>query len=137
MKKIITLLLVLGAFAAKAQSSFEYNYDAAGNRIKRKVIVLDETREGGSETVVDKDDRYTFNLFPNPTEGMLTIEAEEIFMEIENKKAVVYDLNGNVVHEISISTSTIPVDLSNNIAGTYVVKIQATGYSKEWKIVKL
>ena len=137
MKKIITLLLIIGAFTVKAQSSFKYSYDAAGNRIQREVIVLDPTREGESETIKDEDNRFTFTLFPNPTEGVLTIEADENFLSLTGKKAIVYDLKGNVVAEFNVSGSTIPIDLKTNEAGTYVVKVLGQGYAKEWKVIKL
>lgn len=136
-KKLLTPLLILGTFISYAQSSFEYSYDATGNRIQRKVITLNPTREGADELIKDQDAEYTFNIYPNPTQGKLAIELEDAFLERKNKEVFVYDLQGIIIDQFPIIKNTIPIDLSNQKAGMYIVKIHAGSYSKEWKIVKL
>ena len=137
MKTFITLLVVVSAFVAKAQSSFEYKYDDAGNRTLRKVITLNQNREGKEEIIKDEDDRFSFTLFPNPTEGLLTIESDENFLSLTGKKAMVYDLKGNIIAEFNVTNTLIPIDLKANESGTYVVKVLGQGYAKEWKVIKL
>lgn len=134
---VFIVLFFIAGLSAHAQSSFEYTYDAAGNRTVRKVIVLNPAKKGVQEQIQDVDERYSFNVFPNPTEGLVTIEAEEAFLANKHKQGLVYDLKGNVLFEFPVTEQVMPIDLSNTEAGMYIIKIQGDDYSKEWKIVKL
>ena len=134
---VFIVLFFIAGLSAYAQSSFEYTYDAAGNRTVRKVIVLNPSKKGVQEQLQDADERYSFNVFPNPTVGIVTIEAEELFLVNKNKQGLVYDLKGNVLFEFPVTEQVIPIDLSNVKAGMYIIKIHTDDYSKEWKIVKL
>ncbi len=134
---LTTILLLLASLATKAQSSYELKYDAAGNRTMRKVITLNPARKGVEETLVDKQGEFTFEISPNPTLGKLIIHTDENFQAKEDKKAKVFDINGNQVYGADIKEQDVSIDVSSMPTGTYIIKITAKDYLSDWKVVKM
>ncbi len=69
-------------------------------------------------------------LYPNPTTGLLNIETKETITKI-----VIIDLLGKTVFESNDNFSKI--DISNLGTAIYLVKIQAEGLEKTYKISKI
>ena len=70
-----------------------------------------------------------FNIYPNPTKGLINVESTETISEIQ-----VYNTLGQHLKKNSISTG---IDLSNLKSGIYFFKITTTnGQSETHKIVK-
>ena len=138
MKILLTsTLLLLASLGLNAQSSYELKYDAAGNRTMRKVITLNPARKGVEETLVDKQGDFTFEISPNPTLGKLIIHTDENFQTKEDKKAKVFDINGNQLFSADIKEQDVTIDLSSMPTGTYIIKITAKDYLSDWKVVKM
>jgi hypothetical protein len=57
----------------------------------------------------------TFNVYPNPTEGVFTLNADAG----TNAKFMVFDLSGRLVHSLNSVNSSQQVDLSHLEKGTY------------------
>lgn len=73
---LLVLVVVFSAGIAFSQN-ISYGYDAAGNRIKREIIISsnNNSRKGVkkssfTESLNDK----TIKIYPNPTKGLLKIE---------------------------------------------------------------
>lgn len=80
----------------------------------------------GIITDVEADNMFesTFNVYPNPTNGLLTINS------IENLSSVqVFDILGNMVSEKTLSTGNQTIDISNLTNGNYTLKFNNTNGS--------
>ena len=135
MKTIITLFTLLFAISSYAQNSFEFSYDAAGNRTSRKVITLNPQKKG--EVVEDQVVGINFTLNPNPTAGKMLILTDEAFSELEDREVFVYDLRGQIIYSEKITQNEIEIDLSNQPTGSYIVKLTARDFVHDWKVVKM
>lgn len=65
------------------------------------------------------------SVFPQPSAGQVNFNFA--FQQLNNPKAVVYDLLGNVVAVVEMERqngNTFAIDLSNKKPGYYFVKIQ-------------
>ncbi len=68
----------------------------------------------------------SLKLFPNPTRGKLTIDAE-------NYKGVeVYDVSGRLIIKSKLKT----IDLEEQSKGLYLLKVNANGTTQEFKVFK-
>jgi Secretion system C-terminal sorting domain len=138
--KTITLLFLAFCASTFAQSEIEYVYDNAGNRTQRKVLTFSARGMQSSTTenvvVEEKILDGNFTLFPNPTSSTLKIQADSIFMALENKKLYVYDMNGKLMLEKEFAIDQETIDLSGFSNGSYIVKIIGDGRKKEWRVVK-
>ncbi len=151
MKTKITLLITILtiSFTAFAQD-FTYTYDAAGNRIARVVYLQTKTtlHNNGStnheteeeeiaeeKTLKDKLGSFDLLVYPNPTKGLVVVEisGEET---IESATYNVYDVGGKQVANGTVASSMLLVNLNQQIAGTYTLRLTINGKQQSWKIIK-
>lgn len=81
---------------------------------------------GAGAVNINEVNNANINLYPNPTTGMVNIEAEN-FMN-----ATVIDMTGRVV----MTTEATTFDISNLTNGVYMVRINTTNGTATQKIVK-
>ncbi|MFM6914107.1 MAG: T9SS type A sorting domain-containing protein, partial [Aquirufa sp.] len=84
---------------------------------------------------VDKPATYEFAAYPNPNQGMLSIE---IAYETSDAQLQLYDLKGKLLDAMDIKNSSrrIDWDISRFPAGTYIVRLISDGISQEKTIRK-
>jgi hypothetical protein len=84
---------------------------------------------------VDKPATYEFAAYPNPTNGILSIE---IAYDTENASLLLFDLKGKLLDTTVIKNSSRRMDwnISRFPAGTYVLKLISDGISQEKTIRK-
>lgn len=156
MKHLLFFVLLLFAFDALAQGlvigpDVIYEYNAAGNRVKR-YPVISPGKTDGSDTVtttpeeqvaqnmqnrtlpLEEQEGFNISVYPNPVHGLLNVAAQPGFMDLKNKQAFVYSLKGELVFQQTISSSNFVIDFTNYAMGNYVVRVLADGYGKEWKV---
>ena len=61
-------------------------------------------------------------VYPNPTEGMIKIEAENM------KNICIFNLLGEKVFESSANGNVFEYDFSHQTAGVYFIKVDREGY---------
>ncbi|MDL2215219.1 leucine-rich repeat domain-containing protein [Dysgonomonas sp. OttesenSCG-928-M03] len=117
--------------------TIEFVYDDSGNRVERKVIVLD-TRAAQTITepkvLTEKIANHSVKIYPNPTQGQINIDidnADSISADVS-----IFTLNGKLITKDKVQTSGGHLDLSNNPAGIYILKINIDGEVSSWKIIK-
>jgi hypothetical protein len=83
--------------------------------------------------------KNTFNMYPNPTKDLLTIQANESTTEIP-QIAVFYDIRGLKVYESkinSLTTNNFTLDVSSLNKGVYLMKLlNADGVIYTDKVIK-
>ena len=77
-----------------------------------------------------ENDFAQINLYPNPTEGLVSVQSEEIILSLE-----VMDINGKVVFSHEMFTNEYALDLSALIKGTYILKIKSEKNSFHKKLI--
>ena len=160
---IILLLLTVSSLRLMGQGRVRFAYDAAGNRVRRELVVgskkpkglrtlsTDSTQQAtsdlnprdeadrrhlsGRDYVTETIDRGQVRIYPNPTEGELTIEFLGYRPE-QRAVLVVYDLFGRVVVRREVASMTTMLDLSGQSAGLYVLHLIVGKDRSVWKIRK-
>jgi Secretion system C-terminal sorting domain len=158
--KLIFIVLLL-PFLSNAQHPLPppqphviYTYDAAGNRIQRKMILIDimapidpdkpisqsglfRVGSGNASNALSSDDAtpigesdvsssiVSMQVFPNPTTGIFTLQLSE---GIKKSDIIIYDANGEKVLTKSCASTQESMDISQLPAGAY----QITVSSGEW-----
>lgn len=84
---------------------------------------------------VDQPASYEFAAYPNPNQGILSIE---IAYEITDAEVHLFDLKGKLLDSMKIKSSSrrIDWDISRFPAGTYVLRLVSDGVSQEKTIRK-
>ena len=160
---IILLLLTVSSLRLMGQGRVRFAYDAAGNRVRRELVVgskkpkglrtlstdstqqatsdleprdeVDRRHLSGRDYVTETIDRGQVRIYPNPTEGELTIEFLGYRPE-QRAVLVVYDLFGRVVVRREVASMTTMLDLSGQSAGLYVLHLIVGKDRSAWKIRK-
>ena len=141
----ILLLLTVSAFAQQALPR-SYEYDAAGNRVFRKVVRLKSaisdtipttqglgTLQQQKHTFSDKIGNYAVTIYPNPTSGTITVQFEH---SVTNGQYKVSSLAGHILQESTFTSSSIKIDLSPYTTGIYLFIIKTDDTEETWKIIK-
>ncbi len=159
---LIILLLSVSSLRLMGQGRVRFAYDAAGNRVRRELVVGSKKPEGlrtlsadstqqttsdleprdeadrrhlSRDYVTETIDRGQVRIYPNPTEGELTIEFLGYRPE-QRAVLVVYDLFGRVVVRREVASVTTMLDLSAQSAGLYVLYLIVGKDRSAWKIRK-
>jgi Secretion system C-terminal sorting domain len=100
------------------------------NYYRLKQIDNDNTYQFSEVRVVDFISDNAIAVFPNPTEGLLTIVG------VANTIVIVSDLNGAIVVSAEVAQEAIQIDLREHASGLYFVKIVSNNGTKTVKINK-
>ncbi len=141
MKKIILLCICLCCllpFKMQAQLDdyYAFSYDAAGNRIKREFI--DNFRKAGDEPekYTQAADKYNINVFPSPTRGKLTVAVDN-FEKGDEALITIYDTGGNLLDKKTYNCQATTMDITNQPAGQYILRVETKKGIKEWVVAKV
>ncbi len=135
-----TVLTTVSAVTAQ-QLNYEYDYDNAGNRIKRGIVRLENRRndEDRQETHLAQltdslFDGNAIRIFPNPTEGIVRLEVEN--GTVQFKRFRLFDLSGRLIDEGTQKESSLRIDLSGEPNGTYILEVWLEDTQRSYKIIK-
>ncbi len=135
MKKLVLMLLLI-PFLGKAQT-YNYAYDATGNRVARAHVQLKKGSSAAdtpaTEPFTDQFAALELRLYPNPTQDQLHIDANGDALELNG--VLVFDSNGNLVMEHKATALPLQIDFSQHPTGLYTVVLQATEETKRYKIL--
>lgn len=143
----ILLLITGNLFSQSAVQSIVFSYDASGNRNSRVIeITLPPTKAAGADTIPEPetpDPEPHFDeiagaeiaIYPNPTQGKLTVKVANMPQEVKGQLAL-YDLNGRLILQKESMGHSNELDISMQPSGTYVMQITVGEESTTWKIIK-
>lgn len=155
MKKLFYMAFFLLIFTEiKAQSSFQpgdkigFEYDAAGNRIRRFLIVdpcPGCPNPNGNRTAPPETDSISIgpnqqilsiNAFPNPTDKDITVLINGFEILTENPLLSINDANGKTVLTKQLNSNSNLVDLSELTRGTYYLYVNTQYNKMTYKVIK-
>lgn len=129
--------VVLYGIALPLPVSYSFTYDERGNCISRPILgggVKSATIKNKPAPEKPEDDSF-IKLYPNPTNGLLTVEFSAFDDQVPGSLTVA-DLTGRVVYSSKALTKRYPIDLLNKPAGQYILIYQNGNVKKSWKIIK-
>ena len=135
--KILLFSLLSCSLGMSAQTKIGYSYDAAGNRVKREIVMKPSFNQAKSQSASYFDmvsDRQV-KISPNPTNGHLRVEVLNGNTSLDGE-AIVYSSSGAKVAASPISNRVADIDISSSANGIYILSINIGESSTSWKIIK-
>ena len=132
--------LALLPVVSSAQDRIGYSYDASGNRIKREIIMQpskakQQTFETEGQVFSDMLQEHDVKIYPNPTDGILKVSISGI-KNTDKCSLAIYTMRGDRVMLDERQQYNFDVNISNQPAGTYLLRITINNQSTTWKIIK-
>jgi len=140
-KAILILFMVVATVPSLAQQrgTVSFGYDANGNRIVQQIEVTGDRRHAENETCMSLYENNVqlaaISLYPNPTKGTVNVLIDRNAVG-KPVQMTVTTVSGSVVIEKPITVPLETIDLSNQAAGTYIVKLTIDGETYIGKITK-
>lgn len=130
---------------AQTNATVVFNYDVDGNRTSLNYVIirveedLESVLEGVDKDLSTNNDdifgEINLNVYPNPTSGYLVLSSNSQD-QVQDVKAKLLSLRGDVVEERVISTGDTEFNLSSYPAGIYFLSIEFNGEKQLYKIIK-
>jgi len=120
------------ATALNNQSSIRFSFEFNG--VNAGVIWLDDIKifDAALATSVDEVAAIEFNVYPNPSDGLVNIAMDELQQPADLS---VNDVTGKLVFSTSLSSSSSTIDLSSIPAGIYSITVGNSGVNQSKRIV--
>jgi hypothetical protein len=134
---LFCMLLLIKAVAFGQTYKVEFAYDAAGNRISRKLVPLNKSAFI-SDTIAISEEQMgerSIKLYPNPTPGIITMTISQLEPE-EQVRVFVTDMKGHILIKDVQTNPSFKIDLSAYPMGFYILSATIGDQRKEWKIIK-
>lgn len=132
MKKVLQLCIIFCfCESVYGQNVVRYSYDATGNRIKKEIVLSKEKMnesDTDEQSYSDMLDKHDIQIYPNPTEGDLTINISN--MNSSNQVSIMlYEVNGSLVKQQKVENGQTRMDIRDKVAGIYMMQINIDGKS--------
>ncbi len=146
MKRFLLFCFLTGglfSLATRAQK-IDYYYDKAGNRTDRVIRLVKSVKSAKKGASSNKESSSPIEdfvaeqkvlIFPNPTEGALSVAVEGQDSEI-NGDIIIVNMTGAVIVRKKLRSSLVHFDLSTRPSGIYFMRIVINDKTQTWKIIK-
>jgi hypothetical protein len=138
---LITLFLIISYSTLFSQNVITYTYDSNGNRVSRKLTVIElksgvtkKANDTDSSRVILTSEKY-IKIFPNPVKSELTIKIVGYDDGVQ-KNATIYDMDGRMLIKTNSLSSEGPLDLNALQDGVYILIIKVGDEVSRYKIIK-
>jgi len=147
MRKISFFLwLCIPLFCIAQTLPRHYEYDAAGNRIVRKLITVqpappappeDSVRHVSATTeyFIEKIAQVEMKIYPNPATEKITLSISNMD-KLQTGTLQLYSLNGQLLQTRPLNEAEVDISLVGLSKGTYILKVQINDTTENWKIIK-
>ncbi|MBQ3739910.1 MAG: T9SS type A sorting domain-containing protein [Bacteroidales bacterium] len=148
---LITLIIIGQSIFAQSVLPRIYEYDEAGNRVLRKVLVFKSAETDTSDVLVYDNENLSLLsapkcemydeqiedvsvlVFPNPTIGIVTMRFNKA---VTKGSFQLFSLSGQMLMDGSVKDWGTIIDLSSLPSGTYLLKFNIESRTDTWKIIK-
>lgn len=148
MKTTLLLIVLLVIQVVGLSQNIKYEYDFAGNRVKRTIYLksatipkdtaqlaiaagLNEEKIEFTETLGEQE----IKIYPNPTRGELKVTISRL-VQGETARLLVYNASGALILQKENLSTSNDINLSSQKPGMYIMRIILGPNTSEWKIVK-
>src|SRR5690606_27300962 len=121
---------------AQTKSQIRIKYTGSADALVKFTNAADEDFQpvlnltyGNSTADISQVEKANLSIFPNPTNGIITIQTDE---QIEN--LTIYNVSGIKVEQINNPSNTIDVQHLN--AGMYIIQARINGKVVSTKFIK-
>lgn len=123
MRLFLILMFFLTSTHSYAQAKLNFEYDSAGNQIKRffelKIVSARSSSLFDEIEIVKEEEESIFETYPNPTPGPLTIRwYKNNITDIKLFNLIGKELRN---YKINKSETSIEINISNVPIGIYVI----------------
>jgi YD repeat-containing protein len=130
-----------------SQTKISYEYDDAGNRIERVIVIdklsilepfpEDDQRDNERQKPFEEQfNQRKISIYPNPTKGNLAVNISGIDFN-STCKGLLYSMMGKKIIEFDIQSNTItPVKMDHLSPGMYILILIIDKEKLSYKIVK-
>ncbi len=140
---LILCLMALVPLSTTAQNMVSYAYDYAGNRISRRVVLLNsnpthvkkDTTAVAAPPVVDQLGDRKITIYPNPTKGALAVDISGGDAN-DKLNIILFSPQGTVLQSKPVVSGTTPLEMTDYPVGWYILRITAGEKLTEFKIIK-
>jgi len=118
--------------------NYIYEYSPTGNRKHCYVgfaKIVSPNLANEQEDYTEKIDNIQFNIYPNPTKGLLKINIETD-IKVDELKIEIYDIGGKKIIEKSLISREVELDITYVSAGNYFMKVFVNNSPYYWNILK-
>lgn len=130
-------MLILASLSASAQT-FHYSYDQSGRRIRREVVMAPQNARADKTASISEEliDNRKLRIYPNPTCGLLTVEISGY--ENDDKCEVsIFSKSGILIKSLQVDSNVTTIDISDQPADMYLMRIVINQSVTTWRIIKL
>ena len=138
-RNIILLLSLLVLVPFDMSGKITFAYDAAGNRIKRELVITQMNKAPGNTAGVNEDYYDSIGeksvTLTSDGSGIVQIKIND-FNEEDTGRVSVYSINGIHVLDQQITECYLSIDMSSSPAGVYILTVTINRNQTTWKITK-
>lgn len=125
---------------------YDIGYDACGNRVSNRVIVLSQSRAKVGERdsmitnldtpLVDNNlEGSRIEIFPNPARSYITLRVAGS-QSVSEVQYLLYDANGRLLEGPAVLNGETRLDLSSYARGIYFIRLKMGDNISDWKVIK-
>ena len=129
------LMVALMSPSVVSAQDIMYIYDAAGNRVLRTCIPVQNSPQMINTQIKDLEDDRILSVGPNPTSGILYVRLPH-WNDNDEYRLLLSNMSGQVLIEKPMKSIQTILDLSNYPNGYYLLKVNFKGEQATYKIIK-
>lgn len=133
--KSLYIVFLLSTLGLNAQQYISFTYDAAGNRVKRELVV-GAFRKEVPDTLSDHLGQEAFHIYPNPTMAKVEVILDNKDAPLQAREYTLLSLSGTVLSTRISKDARQSFDLSAQPSGIYLLRIRQKDEEVVWRIVK-
>lgn len=145
-KTCIFFALLSLNFISLPGQTIHYDYDESGNRVERYIVLSKGNSSGDdtskkyeenikSEEFADKLEELTIRIYPNPTQGQLSVDVTGLGPD-ETVDYQLFSQTGLLLGTNRKNGFHFTVDMEGYPGGIYILRLTINGKISQWKILK-
>lgn len=135
-KSLIIFSLLLFSICVFSQQKMSYAYDAAGNRVKREIVLATKSLSQEELSIFTEEVAKRDLKYYSSAEGQITVEISTL----EGMKSGIITISrmdsGAKILSRKIQNTREDMDISSQRFGIYILHVDIDGEITTWKLLK-